>query len=516
MDKDNVAKYAGTSKRHSQRILCSEAVVRGWDVATADISWAFLQGGTYEELAEQTGEPLREVNFILTLYCIPFLRKVPGFEDFNPTHEVLHCDKPGTGCNDAPRCFSLKLSKVTRDLCGMQQCSMDNELCFLHAYPSGGSRMAKADGRDAVLQAMMTKHVDDLKTTGPRETALKIFGAIEKVFGPLKINWNNFTNCGIRHAQNIETKEITLDQTEYIQQIKPIIHADLRNKLPDEVCVHELHMLYWSVLGALNFALLTRCDIAVFIGALQRVAQKPTILHCKRLNAVLRWAQRNPAQLKYRRLGSNANPHLRIYSDAAFKKEEADGHSMRGALYIRCTSANADKTKAYGEYTTTAKGHLIDMKSGGQRRVVRSTFVAEALAACDALDQGIVLAQTLHEMYTGNTSAYGSRHLRENGGYKIPMVLYIDALSVFAAATAVFIKIPADQSVLCHLHYLREMLEYDVLRLLVWVDTRDMLADGLTKGSIDRTVLRDAMDGTVMLTHECKAWRPTHFQHHAL
>ena len=30
MDKDNVAKYAGTSKRHSQRILCSEAIVRGW------------------------------------------------------------------------------------------------------------------------------------------------------------------------------------------------------------------------------------------------------------------------------------------------------------------------------------------------------------------------------------------------------------------------------------------------------------------------------------------------------
>ena len=133
MDKDNVAKYAGTSKRHSQRILCSEAVVRGWDVATADISWAFLQGVTYEELAEQTGEPLREVNFILPPYCIPFLRKVPGFEDFNPTHEVLHCDKPGTGCNDAPRCFSLKLSKVTRDLvaCNSAPWTMSFAFCTL-------------------------------------------------------------------------------------------------------------------------------------------------------------------------------------------------------------------------------------------------------------------------------------------------------------------------------------------------------------------------------------------------
>ena len=270
-------------------------------------------------------------------------------------------------------------------------------------------------------------------------------------------------------------------------------------------------MLYWSVLGALNFALLTRCDIAVFVGALQRVAHKPTILHCKRLNAVLRWAQRNPAQLRYRRFNTLENQHLRVYSDAAFKKEEADGHSMRGALYLRCCSPSASNNKPFSMYTSTVQGHLLDMKSGGQRRVVRSTFTAESLAACDALDQGIVLAQTLHEMQTGDTTAHSSRQTRENGGFKIPMALYIDALSVYAAVTAVFIKIPADQSVLCHLHYLREMLDHDVLRLLVWVDTRDMLADGLTKGSVERQVLHDTMDGRVNFTQECKAWRPTHF-----
>ncbi len=82
-------------------------------MCTADISKAFLQGMTYKELAEATGEPLREVNFYLLKYCIPILRQVPGFENFDPVAEVLHCDKPGTGCTDAPRCFSMKLADIT-------------------------------------------------------------------------------------------------------------------------------------------------------------------------------------------------------------------------------------------------------------------------------------------------------------------------------------------------------------------------------------------------------------------
>ena len=57
----------------------------------------------------------------------------------------------------------------------------------------------------ARLEAVMTKHVDDLKTTGQRDKTLKIFGAIEKVFGSLKISWNNFTNCGVRHTHKIQT-----------------------------------------------------------------------------------------------------------------------------------------------------------------------------------------------------------------------------------------------------------------------------------------------------------------------
>ena len=190
LDSEFLESYAGTASKHSQRILCSEAVQRQWDLASTDISKAFLQGVTYKELAEATGEPLRDVNFELPKWCIPYLQRIPGFEDFDPSKEVLHCEKPGTGCNDAPRCFALKLAKVTKELCKMKQCTVDQELCYLH------------DDVNQTLLALMAKHVDDLKIAGDKKTVIWILQQIEKVFGKLKIEWNNFTNCGIKHQQN--------------------------------------------------------------------------------------------------------------------------------------------------------------------------------------------------------------------------------------------------------------------------------------------------------------------------
>ena len=103
----DIDRYAGTSTRCSQKLIVSEAVRNGWPICSADISKAFLQGVTYEQLVAMTGEPMREVNFYLPANNIPLLRQLPGFENFNPQTEVLHCDKPGTGLVDAPRAFSL-------------------------------------------------------------------------------------------------------------------------------------------------------------------------------------------------------------------------------------------------------------------------------------------------------------------------------------------------------------------------------------------------------------------------
>ena len=100
--------------------------------------------------------------------------------------------------------------------CGLLPTSVDAELVVLH--------------KNGVLVAIIAKHVDDLKIAGRREVVLAILKEIQAVLGDLKIEWHTFTNCGVKHTQNPQTFEISLDQAEYIKGIKVITHSDLRNK----------------------------------------------------------------------------------------------------------------------------------------------------------------------------------------------------------------------------------------------------------------------------------------------
>ena len=56
--------------------------------------------------------------------------------------------------------------------------------------------------------------------------------------------------------------------------------------------------------------------------------------------------------------------HLRQYGDAAFKKEEVTGHSMRGSLYIRVAGTSDESM------TTGGKGHLIHFVHNGLLNMV--------------------------------------------------------------------------------------------------------------------------------------------------
>ena len=175
---------------------------------------------------------------------------------------------------------------------------------------------------------MMTKHVDDLKIAGEPAVVKEILTILQKEFGELKISWHDFTNCGVRHQQDPKTKEITLDQIAYSQQLRKIAHSELSTAKNEDKCSPELTELYQSLVGAIAYLAQTRVDALVFISALQRHNHSPQIVHVKRANKLLGWLQHTPKKLAYRTLkigGSHcAEPketHLRILSDAAFKRE---------------------------------------------------------------------------------------------------------------------------------------------------------------------------------------------------
>ena len=76
----------------------------------------------------------------------------------------------------------------------------------------------------------------------------------------------------------------------------------------------------------------------------------------------------------------------------------------------------------------------------------------------------------------------------------------IDAKAVLDSVTAEHVKAPADSHLLLHALAVREFLDSKRLRRLYWLDTVDMLADGLTKGAVDRAALiRASGEGTWQL-----------------
>ena len=96
----------------------------------------------------------------------------------------------------------------------MQKSQVDAEFCMLH--------------RNGQLKALMCKHVDDLKITGEPAEVQYIIDEIGKVFGQLKVEKDNFTNCGVRHMQDPRTMEISLDQVEYAKNLRLIGTASPR------------------------------------------------------------------------------------------------------------------------------------------------------------------------------------------------------------------------------------------------------------------------------------------------
>ena len=150
MDARALGNYAVTRQRYSQRVLVSVAVQNTWGICATDISKVFLKGVACKDLVEAPWEPMREVNFVLPACCVAVLRKKrPGYEDFDPATEVLHCEKTGSGCNNSTWCLSLKLAQVTQDLFVLKPSTVDGVLCLKHKAEAGRPKQV----------VIMTKHV---------------------------------------------------------------------------------------------------------------------------------------------------------------------------------------------------------------------------------------------------------------------------------------------------------------------------------------------------------------------
>lgn len=101
--------------------------------------------------------------------------------------------------------------------------------------------------------------------------------------------------------------------------------------------------------------------------------------------------------------------------------------------------------------------HVVDYMCKSQRQARISTFAAELLTAGGAVNHGLLLSQQLHAFLVGPTTTSSVRDQRTQGQCDISLVLYTNAMSVYAAISATFINTIAKTSLLCYVQYLRTM-----------------------------------------------------------
>ena len=95
------------------------------------MSQAFLRGLTFEQAAQLKDEVSRDVQFTVPPGSVSILKRLPGYQDFNPLTEVLRMLRCGFGLKDAPRLWNKVLRKVLQDL-GLTPLQSDPQLYVWH------------------------------------------------------------------------------------------------------------------------------------------------------------------------------------------------------------------------------------------------------------------------------------------------------------------------------------------------------------------------------------------------
>jgi hypothetical protein len=445
--------------------LCSSF---SWQIIVWDVSTAFLQGMSFDQLSSSTGQELRQVAFTPPRGAEKYFKELDGCGHYDPTLMVLRMLKPVYGLKDAPRAWRLRL---------------DAELRRLHGRPMLSDPSVYLWFRDGTkLAAIISTHVDDLKGGGDTDTMNMIKDGITSAFGKLAEKVGSFIHCGVQHEQ-AANGDIFLDQNQYVQQLHAADVAGL-NKLELSAPLAGKHKSdFDSLLGGIAWVCQTRMDIAIYTCALQRKSKAPTTEHLFRLNRLVKWMRRHPVRIRYHKFAELKDMRLTVISDSAFRREGDEGLAMRGYIV------------AFGKQDDSSPGgplHLLDWGSKKQKRVTRSTYSAELNSLIDCFELSKIICTAATESLQPALRPRDVIRLEERGALALPIECTIDAKSVFDSLAQAEITPPTESALVFVLQVIKEALKSWTLRTLWWCDTHDMLSDGLNKGLISRRALNEA------------------------
>ena len=161
-------------------------------------------------------------------------------------------------------------------------------------------------------------------------------------------------------------------------------------------------------------------------------------------------------------------------SDGSFRSVDKKVRSVEGRLIFLSDGVNAS---------------LLEWEARKIPQVCESTKTAETRAADKAMDDAIYFARLVKEIYNGVESSD-----------QIPVIVYMDSKPTIES---IYFRRQVERKTVCHvIQSMNDVLDRGNVSKFKYVNTKEMLADILTKDSIRNTKLHNTVKhGSLLREH---------------
>jgi Reverse transcriptase (RNA-dependent DNA polymerase) len=397
------------------RLVISIAVQHGWSLRQLDVQNAFLHGDLHETV---------------------YMSQPPGFVDSNNPSHVCLLNKALYGLKQSPRAWFNTLSTALLAY-GFLGSQYDPSLFI---YSSHGK------------VAYLLIYVDDLILTGNNSLLLSdIILSLQSKFAVKDLGLLHYF-LGIEVSPT--SQGLLLTQSKYIMDLlhRANMHASKPSASP--MIAHppmsktdgdplDNPRLYRTIVGGLQYATITRPDIAYAVNKCSQFMHAPTTVHWAAVKRVLRYL--NGSSTLGLHFTAHTLPSLHAYSDSDWAGCPDDRRSTTGFCIF------------YGS-------NLISWSSKKQPTVARSSTEAEYRSLATTGTELIWLQFLLKELQLPISS---------------PPILWCDNIgATFLAANPMFHARTKHMEI--DYHFIRERVLTNSLQVK-FICSRDQLADLLTK-----------------------------------
>jgi hypothetical protein len=340
---------------------------------------------------------------------------------------------------------------------------------------------------------ILSLHVDDGLCAGTRVKIMWLKARMEAEFGPLSSEFNVFKHFGVDVVHDPVTHAVFTSQLAYVNMLTPIVTGKTRGdgRTPDSDATASEVTEFRSLVSGIAWVGVTHAGALAAASLFQNCLPQPKLQDISRLNTFLEQLLsqyqplifvRIPKPWRLVTVGDSSLGNVAKYS--------------QGGFFTLLTTDRPD--------SLCGLCNQLAYKSNKSKRVASSTMHAEALAATTALEETTHIQSWLYEIEHPDIVTLDLVNI--DGRKLIPIVHCTDCDDLYKTLISPANPSPSNRALTLYLYALRELLENRRVSAFCWVDTRDCIANVLTKLNSDGTLpMKEYND----LLRHC-FWNPVH------